>query len=66
MAEIILHENESIDSALKRFNKKVQQEGIFSEWRKREHYEKPCVKRKKKEAIKLKKSIKTSQRAAMF
>jgi small subunit ribosomal protein S21 len=35
---------------LKRFNRKVQQEGILSELRRREHYEKPSVKRKRKRA----------------
>lgn len=41
-------ENESIDSALKRFRRQCQRDGILSEWKKREHYEKPSVKKKKK------------------
>jgi small subunit ribosomal protein S21 len=43
-------ENESFESALRRFNKKIQQSGILAEARRREHYEKPSVKRKRKEA----------------
>ena len=54
--EVILGENEPFESLLRRFNKKVQQEGILAEARRREHYEKPSVKRKKKEAAKRRKS----------
>ena len=46
--EIKVRENESIDSALKRFRRDCQRSGLMSEMRKREHYEKPSVKRKKK------------------
>ncbi len=60
MAEVILSEAESFDSLLRRFNRKVQQEGILSEVRRREHYEKPSVKRKKKEAAKRRKSARSS------
>lgn len=60
MTEIRIGENESFDSALKRFNKKVQQDGILAEARRREHYEKPSVKRKKKEATKRRKSSRSS------
>ncbi|MGQ9674222.1 MAG: 30S ribosomal protein S21 [Chloroflexota bacterium] len=56
MTEVIVGENETFESALKRFNKKVQQDGILAEARRREHYEKPSVKRKKKEAAKRRKS----------
>lgn len=52
MAEVVVGENESFDSLLKRFNKKVQQDGILSELRRREHYEKPSVRRKRKKAAK--------------
>ena len=48
MANVVAGGNESFDSLLKRFNKKVQQDGILSEVRRHEHYEKPSVKRKRK------------------
>ena len=48
MAEIRVGENETFESALRRFNKKIQQSGILAEARRREHYEKPSVKRKRK------------------
>jgi len=47
-------ENETFESALRRFNKKIQQSGILAEARRREHFEKPSVKRKRKEAKKRK------------
>ncbi|MBR2386821.1 30S ribosomal protein S21 [bacterium] len=48
MPEIRVRENESIESALKRFKKKIQKAGILSEIKRRETYEKPSVKRKRK------------------
>lgn len=48
MAEIQIKDNESLDDAMKRFKKKVQDAGILQEMRKREYYEPPSVKRKQK------------------
>ena len=48
MAQVIVRENESLESALKRFKRSCARDGVMSELRKREHYEKPSVKRKKK------------------
>ena len=48
MAEVRLGENETIDSALRRFKKKIQKAGILSEVRRRERYEKPSLRRKLK------------------
>lgn len=48
MAEVKVGKNETLDSALKRFKRATQKAGVLSEVRKREHYEKPSVKRKKK------------------
>ena len=58
LAEVRVGENETFESALRRFNKKIQQSGILAEARRREHYEKPSVKRKRKEA-KRKKAART-------
>ncbi len=49
MSEIRVGENESLENALKRFKRKCQRAGVLAEVRKREHYEKPSVRRKKKE-----------------
>ncbi len=56
MTSVVLGEGEGFESMLKRFNKKVQQEGILSEARRREHFESPSMKRKKKAAAKRRKS----------
>lgn len=48
MSEIRVKDNESIDSALRRFKRSCAKSGVLAEVRKREHYEKPSVKRRKK------------------
>jgi len=48
LPEVRVRENENIESALKRFKKKIQKAGILSEIKRRETYEKPSVKRKRK------------------
>ena len=48
MAEIRVKDNESLDRALRRFKRQCAKSGVIAEVRKREHYEKPSVKRKKK------------------
>jgi small subunit ribosomal protein S21 len=61
VTEVRIGDNENFESALKRFNKKVQQDGILSEARRREHFEKPSIRRKKKEATKRRKTSKSSR-----
>ena len=48
MSEIKVRENESLEQALSRFKRKCANAGVLAEVRKREHYEKPSVKRKKR------------------
>ena len=48
MAEVRVAKNESLDNALKKFKRACAKDGVIAEVRKREHYEKPSVKRKKK------------------
>ena len=48
VSEVRIRENESLESALRRFKRVTARSGILAEARKREHYEKPSVKRKKK------------------
>ena len=48
MAEVRVKDGESLDSALRRFKRQCVKSGVLTELRKREHYEKPSVKRKKK------------------
>lgn len=55
MSEVKVSDHESFETALKRFNRKIQQDGILAEARRREYYEKPSVKRKRKAAAKQRK-----------
>jgi small subunit ribosomal protein S21 len=48
MAEVRVGKNESFDTALRRFKRACQKSGVLAEARRREHYDKPSVKRKKK------------------
>ena len=61
MAEVVAQGNESFESLLRRFNKKVQQDGILAEARRREHYEKPSIKRKRKGAAKRRKTARVAR-----
>ena len=61
VSEVKIGENDSFETALKRFNRKIQQDGILAEARRREHYEKPSVKRKRKEAAKRRKTARKGQ-----
>ena len=49
MSEIRVKDNESLDNALRRFKRQCAKSGVLTEMRKREHYEKPSVKRKLQE-----------------
>lgn len=55
---IRVKDGESIEGALKRFKKATEKAGILSEIRKREHYEKPSVKKKKKALAAKKRAVK--------
>jgi small subunit ribosomal protein S21 len=58
MPYVRVRESESFENALKKFKKQCEKEGILSEVKKREHYEKPSVKRKKKAIAARKKALK--------
>jgi len=62
VTEVRADHNESFESLLRRFNRKVQQNGVLSETRRREYYEKPSIKRKRKEAAKRRKSARTARK----
>jgi small subunit ribosomal protein S21 len=48
VSEVRIRKNESLDSALRRFKKVTAKDGVLAEIKKRKHYEKPSVRRKKK------------------
>jgi len=62
VSNVVASDNENFESLLRRFNKRVQQDGILSEVRHRGYYEKPSVKRKRKEAAKRRKSARATRR----
>jgi len=59
MSVVKVGENESLDSALKRFKRKCQKDNILGDMRKKEYFEKPSVKRKKKSENARKRKLKS-------
>jgi small subunit ribosomal protein S21 len=57
MPVVQVREDESFENALRRFKRKVEKSGLLTELRKRQHFEKPSVKRKRKDAQARKKML---------
>src|ERR1700760_3678291 len=66
MPGVRVKEGESFENAMKRFKKQCEKAGILSEIRKREHYEKPSVKRKKKALAAKKRALKKARKGSMY
>jgi small subunit ribosomal protein S21 len=64
VTEVVIKEGESFDQALKKFTRKVQQDGLLSEAKRRQHYEPPSVKRKRKADARERKARKARAKAA--
>ncbi|HSM92948.1 MAG: 30S ribosomal protein S21 [Anaeromyxobacteraceae bacterium] len=62
MTGVRVKDGESFENAMKRFKKSVEKAGILSEVRKREHYEKPSVKKKKKAIAAKKRAMKKARK----
>jgi small subunit ribosomal protein S21 len=62
MPGVRVKDNEPIESAIRRFKKQCEKAGILAELRKREHYEKPSVKRKKKALAAKKRALRRASR----
>ena len=58
MTKVIVEADESFESALKRFKKQCEKAGLLSEFKKRQHYEKPSVRKKRKAMAARKKLLK--------
>lgn len=58
MTAVLVREDESFGNALRRFKKQVEKAGVLTETRRRQHYEKPSVRRKKKAIAARKKMLK--------
>jgi len=63
---IVVRDNESFESAVRRFKKQCEKAGVLSEIRKREHYEKPSIKRKKKALAARKRMLKKLRKQQRF
>jgi small subunit ribosomal protein S21 len=63
---ITVKDNESFESALRRFKKQCEKSGILSDIRKREYYEKPSIKRKKKALAARKRLMKKLRKAQRY
>jgi small subunit ribosomal protein S21 len=63
MPGVRVKENEPIESAIRRFKKQCEKAGILAELRKREHYEKPSVRRKKKALAAKKRALRRASRS---
>jgi small subunit ribosomal protein S21 len=64
MAGVRVKDSEPIESAIRRFKKQCEKAGILAELRKREHYEKPSVRRKKKALAAKKRLLRRAARSA--
>jgi len=60
---VTLNDSDNFDIALRKFKKQCEKAGILSELKKRQHYEKPSVHRKKKEAAARKRLMKKLRKA---
>jgi small subunit ribosomal protein S21 len=64
VSEVVIREGESFEAALKKFTRRVQQDGLLSEAKRRQHYEPPSVKRKRKADARIRKQRKAQAKLA--
>ena len=62
LSEVIIHDDENFERALKRFKKKCEKAGILADLRKHRHYEKPSERRKRKMNAAMRKNRRTRAR----
>ena len=64
MSEVVIRDGDSFEQALKRFTRRVHQDGLLSEAKRRQHYELPSVKCKRKADARERKARKAQAKAA--
>jgi small subunit ribosomal protein S21 len=64
VSQIIIREGESFEGSLKKFTRRVQQDGLLSEAKRRQRYEPPSMKRKRKADARERKARKARLKAA--
>jgi len=62
MPVVKVKDNEPFEVALKRFKKQVEKAGILTELRRREYFDKPSIRKKKKQAAAKKRALKKLKR----
>jgi len=62
VTEVVAGNNENFESLIRRFTKRVQQDNVLADMRRRNYFEKPSIKRKRKEAVKRRKSSRAARR----
>ena len=65
MAKVEVRDNESIDSALRRFKKQLQRDGTLQEARRKSRYEKPSDRRRRERAARRRRLLRRAARAQM-
>ena len=66
MAVVVIQDGENFEKALKRFKKLCEKEGILTEMKRREYYEKPSQKRKRKQRAARKRLIKALKKKGLL
>ncbi len=66
MPLIKVRDDESLENALRRFKRKCEKSGILTEIKKRQHYEKPSVRKKRKALAARKKLLKRLSQERRF
>jgi small subunit ribosomal protein S21 len=63
MTQVVLGENEGIESALRRFKRQVSRAGILQDARKKRHFETPLEKEKRKAVARQKQRVRQNTRS---
>ena len=66
MPGVTIGDHDNFEASLRKFKKQVEKAGILSELKKRQHYEKPSIQRKKKEAAARKRLLKKMRKMRMM
>ena len=66
MPSVKIHEKESFERALRRFERAVEKSGVLRDYRKHEFYEKPSAKRKRQKAAAVKREQRNTAAQSPF
>jgi len=66
MPSVILRDHESIDSAMRRFKRAIDKCGVITESRRRQRFEKPKTKRRRKKIAAVKRQLKRTSKENFY